>query len=119
MNLKLTLAASVAALTIFTASAALAATGELNSDANVREGPGTGYDIVGYAGEGDNIYCVDFDGGWCELADDEGYIAGSLINFDGGYDDDDDDHDHHHDYYDDVDVEIGYSYGGFEFEIEY
>jgi hypothetical protein len=118
MNLKLTLAASVAALTIFTAGAALAATGEVNTDANVREGAGTYYDIIGYVSEGSTVYCVDFDNGWCELADDEGFIAGSLIDFDGGYDDDHD-YDHHDDHYDDVDVEIGYKNGGFEFEVEF
>jgi uncharacterized protein YraI len=118
MNLKLTLAASVAAITMFAAGAALAATGEINKDANVREGAGTYYDVIGHLSEGDTVYCVDFDNGWCELADDEGYVAGSLVDFD--YGDDDDDYDHHdHDYYDDIDVEIGYKYGGVEFEFEF
>src|SRR5262249_33174863 len=119
MTLKLTIAASLAALTMLATTSAFAAIGELNSDANVRAGAGTEYDIIAYADEGTNVDCVDFEDGWCELADDEGFIAGSLIDFDGGYDGDDDDHDHDHDYYSDVDIEIGYKYGGFEFEIEY
>ena len=112
MNLKLTIAASLAALTMLVAGSAIAATGEVNTDANVRDGAGTEYDIIGHLSEGDEIECVDFEDGWCELDDNEGYVAGSLVDLDGGshHDDDDYDDDHHHS---DVDVEICLGGGGF------
>ena len=117
MNLKLTLAASLAAITMFAAGSALAATGEINTPANVRDGAGTGYDIIGHLSEGETVYCVDFDSGWCELSDDEGFVAGSLIDFE---DNDDDDYDSpDYDYDDDVDFEIEYGYGGVEVEVEF
>jgi hypothetical protein len=115
MNLKLTIAATLAAITMFSATAAFAAIGEVNTPANVREGAGTSFDIIGHLDEGDTVNCVDFDDGWCELDDDEGFVAGSLLDFDGGHDDDDDDdHHHHHDHdYDDVDVSVCLGGGGF------
>jgi uncharacterized protein YraI len=117
VNLKLTLAASIAAFTILAAGSALAATAEVNTDANVRDGAGTEYDIIGHLSEGDEIECVDFDEGWCELADGDGYVAGSLIDVaDGGDDDDDDHHDDH--WSDDVDVEVEFGSGGWEVELE-
>lgn len=119
MNLKHTLAASLAALTMFAAGAALAATGEINTDANVREGAGTDYDIVGHLSEGTEVECVDFEDGWCELEDGDGYVAGSLIDFGGNDDDDDDDDDHDHHDYADVDVEFEFGSGGWEIELEF
>jgi hypothetical protein len=114
MNLKLTLAASIAALTMLTATSAFAAIGEINTPANVRDGAGTGYDIIDHLDEGDKVNCVDFDEGWCELDDDAGFVAGSLIDFDGGDDDDDGDHDHDYDDdHHDVDVELCIAGGGF------
>ena len=118
MNLKLTLAASIAALTMFAAGSALAATGEVNTDANVRDGAGTDYDIIGHLSEGTEIDCVDFEDGWCVLADDEGYVAGSLVDLADNGDDDDDDHNDDDHWTDDVDVEVEFGTGGWEVELE-
>jgi uncharacterized protein YraI len=118
MSLKLTLAASIAALTMFAAGAALAATGEAKSPVNIREEATVKSDILGVLNEGDEVECVDFDNGWCELAGGDGYVSAAYLDFDGGDDDDaDDDDDDDHDY-DDVDVEIEFDHGDFEFEVE-
>jgi hypothetical protein len=117
MNLKLTLAASIAALTLLAAGSALAATGEINTDANVRDGAGTEYDIIGHLSEGTEVECVDYEDGWCVLDDDEGYVAGSLVDL-ADSDDDDDDYDDDH-WTDDVDVELEFGSGGWEVEFEF
>lgn len=112
MTFKLTLAASVAAIAMLGATSAFAAVGEINTPANVRDGAGTHYDIIGYLHEGATVECVDFEHGWCVLDDDEGYIANSLIDFDGYDDDEDDDDDYGHGYdYDDVDVKVKFHFG--------
>jgi hypothetical protein len=128
MSLKLTLAASIAALTMFAAGAALAATGEAKSPVNIREEATVKSDILGVLNEGDEVECVDFDNGWCELAGGDGYVSAAYLDFDHDEDDeeydddhdhdhdddhdDDDEHDHDHDDdHDDIDVDI-------EFEVE-
>jgi SH3-like domain-containing protein len=112
MSLKLTLAASLAALTLFAAGSALAATGEATGDVNIREEADTDADILGVMSEGDEADFEDCEDGWCALADGEGYVSAAFLDFGGG-DDEDEDED-----YDDVDVEVDFDHGDLEFEIE-
>ncbi len=122
MNLKLTLAASIAALTLFAAGSAMAAPGVALGAVNIREDAGTQYDIVGSLAKGEFVEIIECDAGWCEVNDDgdEGFVSAkylALVDYD-DEDEDDYDYDHHHHDYDDVDVEFEYDYGGVEFEIE-
>ncbi len=121
MSLKLTLAAALAALTLFAAGSALAATGEATGDVNIREEADTDADILGVMSEGDEADFEDCEDGWCALADGEGYVSAAYLDFGGGDDDEDDedeDEDDHYDWHDDVDVELEFDHGGLEFEIE-
>jgi hypothetical protein len=91
---KRTVPAVLAALTLVLAtSSALASTGYATRDLNVRDGAGTGYDVVGHISKGDEVECVDFVNGWCELAGGDGYVAGSYLKLAGDGDDDEDDED--------------------------
>ena len=113
MNMKLTIAAAVAAVTLFaTAGSAFAVTGVATGAVNVREGAGTGYDIIGHLSKGEYVEIFECGGGWCET--DEGYVSASYLAV-VDYDDDDYDYDDHDDYddYDDVDVEVCFGGGGF------
>jgi hypothetical protein len=121
MNLKLTLAASIAALTIVASSAAMAAPGVALGAVNIREDAGTEFDIVGSLSKGEFVEIIECDGGWCEVNDDgdNGYVSAkylALVDYD---DEDEDDYDHHdHHDYDDADVEVcigggGWGGGGF------
>lgn len=120
MTLKLTIAASIAALTILSAGAAVAAPGVATGAVNIREDAGTQYAIIGSLKKGEFVDIVECDAGWCEIDDDgdEGYVSAKYLALVDHDDDDDDDDDDHHDY-DDVDVEFEYNYGGLEFEIEF
>lgn len=124
MNLKLTIAASVAALTILAAGSALAAPGVATGAVNIREDAGTEFDIVGSLKKGEFVEIIECDAGWCAVNDDgdEGYVSAkylALVDYDDEDEDDYDHHDHHdHHDYDDVDVEFEYDYGGVEIEFE-
>ncbi|HHY50393.1 MAG TPA: SH3 domain-containing protein [Alphaproteobacteria bacterium] len=115
MHLKLTLAAGVAALTLFAATSAMAAPGVALRAVNIREDAGTEYDIIGRLKKGEFVEIVECNAGWCEITDDgeEGYVSASylaLVDYD-DEEDEDDDHDHGH--HDDADVEVCIGGGGF------
>ena len=104
MSLKLTLATSLAALTMLAASSALAAT--VTTDLNVREEPDPESEILGVLPEGTEVQCSDMVGSWCELADGEGYVYGGYLDFgDNGDDDEDEDQDEDEEDEEDVDEE--------------
>jgi uncharacterized protein YraI len=106
MRLKLITAASVAALALFAASSALAAT--VNTPVNVREEPDPEAEILGVLQVGAEVECTDMIGNWCELADGEGYVYAAYLDFDEDGDDDDDDDDDVDDDDDDVDIDIDF-----------
>ena len=104
MSLKLTFAASIAALTLLAASGAFAAT--VTTPLNVRDEPSPDGDILGVLPEGTEVECADMIGSWCELADGEGYVYGRYLDFgDDGGDDDDQDEDDEDDEEDEDDVD--------------
>lgn len=114
MNLKLTLAASIAALTLIASTAAMAAPGVATGAVNVRDGAGTGYDIIGHLSKGEFVNIIECDAGWCEIEDDgdEGYVSASylaLVDYD---DEDEDDYDHDYDHHDHDDVDVEFCLGG-------
>jgi uncharacterized protein YraI len=118
MTLKLTIAASIAALTILATGSAMAAPGVALGAVNIREDAGKEFDIVGSLKKGEFVEIIECDAGWCEVNDDgdEGYVSAkylALVDYD---DDDYYDHDHHD--HDDIDVEFEYDYGGLEIEFE-
>lgn len=88
------LAASVAALSLFAAGSAFAATGYATQHVNVRAGAGTGYAIVGSLSAGERVEIIDCDDGWCLT--DEGYVSAAYLalpgsRYNGGDDEDDED----------------------------
>lgn len=126
MSPKLTIAAVLAA-TLFTSTAALAAPGVVTGAVNMREGPGTGYDIITQLKKGKFVDIDECDAGWCEVDVNghEGFVSASylaLVDADDEDDEDGDDDDDDHD----VSVEVclggfgggGYGYGYGEFCIE-
>jgi uncharacterized protein YraI len=114
MNLKLTITAGLTAVALFTsAGSALAAPGVTLGAVNMREGPGTGYDVIYALKKGKFVDIEACGGGWCEIEvnGDEGYVSASylaLIDDEDDYDDDYDDYGHH-----DVGVEVCIGGGGF------
>jgi uncharacterized protein YraI len=108
MSLKLTFAASIAALTMLAAGSAFAAT--VTTALNVRDEPGPHGDIIGVLEEGTEVVCTDMIGTWCELDDGEGYVYGKYLDFDDDDDDDDEDEDEDDDFGDDDDVDIDVDY---------
>ena len=121
MTLKLTIAASIAALTILTAGSALAAPGVALGAVNIREDAGTSFDIVGSLSKGEFVEIIECDAGWCEVNDDgdEGYVSAKYLALVDSDDEDEDDDYDDDDHYDDVDVEFDYDYGGVEIEFEF
>src|SRR3954467_6573902 len=55
-----------AAVTIFSAGAALAAVA--TGSVNVRSGPGTGYQVLDQLYAGERVSIVDHSGGWCGIS---------------------------------------------------
>jgi hypothetical protein len=116
MTLKLTLATAVSVVTMLvTAGSAFAAPGVTTGGVNLREGPGTEYDIIDHLNKGKFLDIIECDGGWCEVEvdGDEGYVSASylaLIEDEDDYDDEDDE-----DHYDDdgPSVEVCLGGGGF------
>ena len=106
MSLKLIFAASFAALTMFAAGSAFAAT--VTAPLNVRDEPSPDGEILGVLQEGAEVDCTDMVGSWCELAGGEGYVYGGYLDF--GDDDDDqngDDEDEDEDEPDEDDIDLG------------
>jgi uncharacterized protein YraI len=119
MTLKLTIAASLTALTLLATGSALAAPGVATGAVNIREDAGTQFDIIGSLKKGEFVDIIECDAGWCEISDDgeEGYVAASHLALVDSDDEDEDDEDYGDDY-DDVDVDFEYDYGGVEIEFE-
>ena len=65
----------------FTTTAALAAPGTANANANVRSGPGTGYKIVDKLTKGEYVIVKSCGASWCLISHigNDGYVARSLI----------------------------------------
>jgi uncharacterized protein YraI len=103
MSLKLTFAASIAALTMFAAGSAFAAT--VTTDLNVRDEPGPHGDIIGVLPEGTEVQCLDMIGSWCELEEGEAYVYGGYLDFDDEDEEDDDEDDEDEDDDEDFDDE--------------
>lgn len=71
----------VAAL-VLSASAAAAAPGIANVNANVRSGPGTGYDVVDVLTAGEYVIVKDCGANWCTISHigKDGYVARTLLH---------------------------------------
>lgn len=116
MTKKLTIAATLAAATLFLSTAtAFAAPGVTTGAVNLREGPSTGYDVIMSLPKGKFLDIRDCDGGFCEVEvyDEEGYVSASYLALVDEDDDDDyDDDDYEPDYDDGPDVEVCLGGGG-------
>jgi uncharacterized protein YraI len=64
-----------------TATAALAAPGYANANANVRSGPGTGYKIVDMLKKGEYVIVKSCGASWCKISHigNDGYVSRSLV----------------------------------------
>jgi uncharacterized protein YraI len=107
MSLKLIFAAFFAALTMFAAGSAFAAT--VTTPLNVRDEPSPDGEILGVLDEGAEVECTDMVGSWCELAGGEGYVFGGYLDFGDNGDDDDDQNgdDEDEDEPDEDDIDLG------------
>jgi len=64
MTLKLTIAASLTALTLLATGSALAAPGVATGAVNIREDAGTQFDIIGSLKKGEFVDIIECDAGW-------------------------------------------------------
>lgn len=76
------LAPFIAAAMVFTTSAALAAPGIANVNANVRSGPGTGYRVVDTLTKGEYVIVKECGANWCLISHigNDGYVSRALIH---------------------------------------
>lgn len=76
------LAPVLAAAMAFTTSAAFAAPGIANVNANVRSGPGTGYRVVDTLTRGEYVIVKDCGANWCLISHigNDGYVSRALIH---------------------------------------
>jgi hypothetical protein len=92
--------ARLAAITIFafaglTAAASAAQPGYTTGSANLREGPGTSYDVIAVLSKYTSVVIEACTATWCAVTtedDDEGFVSKSLLAF-GSFDDDNEEED--------------------------
>jgi len=74
---------ALATAVVMIPAAAIAATAEATTAANVRSGPGTGYRIIDTLRAGELVDVLGCSVSWCEL-DEGGFVARSLLRLAGG-----------------------------------
>jgi uncharacterized protein YraI len=73
-------------LLMLSAGAAAAAPATVAADVNLRNGPGTGYGVIGVLPAGSTVNVVNCGGGWCRVATGAGtgYASSSYLDISGG-----------------------------------